>query len=56
MEDSLNLLWYVFSAAWLAYFAFVMLVSARQKRIWEQLRAVRERLSSLTRQPSEPRA
>lgn len=46
MEESLNLLWYVFSAAWIAYVVFMVFVSAGQKRIWEQLRNVRERLQS----------
>jgi hypothetical protein len=46
MEDSLNLLWYAFSAAWVAYLVFVLAVSARQKRIWEQIRDIRVRLES----------
>ena len=46
MEDSLKLLWYAFSAAWVAYLVLMLLVSARQKRIWEQIRDVRARLGS----------
>jgi hypothetical protein len=48
-EDSLKLLWYVFSGAWIAYLAFVLLVSARQKRIWEQIREIRARLESVAK-------
>ena len=46
MEDSLNLLWYVFSAAWVAYLVFVMAVSSRQKKIWGHIRDIRARLES----------
>jgi hypothetical protein len=46
IEDSLKLLWYVFSAAWIAYLVFVLSVSARQKRIWEQIRDLRTRLGN----------
>ena len=44
MEDSLKLLWYTFSAAWIGYLVFIVSVAARQKRIWEQIRGVRARL------------
>jgi hypothetical protein len=44
MEDSLKLLWCVFSVAWIAYMIFVVLVSRGQKRIWQQIRDVRARL------------
>lgn len=44
MEDSLKLLWYTFSAAWIGYLVFIVSVAARQKRIWDHIRFVRARL------------
>ena len=44
MEESLKTLWYAFSAAWIVYLAFILSVSARQKRILEQIRGLRARL------------
>jgi hypothetical protein len=44
LEDSLRILWYAFSAAWLLYLAFVVSLSSRQRQIWEQLRDLRARL------------
>jgi hypothetical protein len=46
MEDSLNLLWYVFSAAWVAYLVFVLVVSAQQRQIGRQIRDIRAKLES----------
>ncbi len=46
MEDSLKLLWFVFSAAWLVYMILVLLVSKGQKRIWHEIRNVRARLEN----------
>jgi len=47
--EELELLWYSFSAAWIAYLVFVLTVSARHKRIWQQIRDVRARLESAAR-------
>jgi hypothetical protein len=49
MEPSLKLLWYVFSAAWIAYMIFVLLVSKGQKRIWQQIRDVRAQLQNIAK-------
>jgi hypothetical protein len=47
MDAGLRLLWYVFSAAWIVYLVLVMAVAGRQKRIWEQIRGVREQLAKI---------
>jgi hypothetical protein len=44
MENSLYLLWFAFSAAWIGYLIFILRVSAGQKRIGEQIRGIRARL------------
>lgn len=44
METSLTILWYAFSIAWIGYLVFLVAASGQQKRIWELIRGVRQRL------------
>jgi hypothetical protein len=49
METSLTILWYAFSIAWIGYLVFLVAASGQQKRIWQLIRGVRERLEEAGR-------
>ena len=49
MEDSLKLLWYTFSAAWVAYLLFVVSFTSRQRDLGHRIRQLRTRLEQSQR-------